>query len=687
MKVVRLICFLIPLQLFAQIHSVTEKYDTDSLQRLVPVRKEKDLVDVYNKLAVSFAYSDPSQCESYAAKALSMANELGYKKGIADAEKYIGQMHVYAGKYPDAVVHFYNALDLYEQIHDNYNLAKLYYDLARVHFYAGNYQKCEEYGDKALELFLQEKPDGSTLGSLWDIATLKSGFGLLYRMTTRSEMAKEIYRWYCKVMNEEGFEVTNRMVHTLLLARCFDETGDQDSALWYLSKTLEFPEENESIRALKMESLRLVGMIKYQQGNTEEAEKCFEQVILWIGEKGFLWHSFQSKLMLGDISMKVGQIIKAEEYYLKAMNDCREMIKNQSYFRYDSLKYIVSMGAELYFPWPEYYIKTNIWGFQTAIMEKLFGLYQQKGDFRNAIHYHVLFSQAKDTLYELKRNRDLVELQVKYETDRKEQQIQLLAEENAFRQLRLNQSRIYLAGMGAMMLLLIIIGILLIRQSRIRTRQKMIILQQKLLRSQMNPHFIFNSMASIQDFILANDSKSAARYLSRFAKLIRNILDCSLEEMIPVSREIETIENFLYLQKVRLEEKFDFTITKDESVESEEIRLPAMLIQPFVENAIEHGIRHKPEKGMIRISFQLLDRWLSVRVEDNGVGRKKARELEGDQRKDHSSVSTYLIRERLKILNKKSRRKMTLEIIDLFDDTGMPTGTRIIITIPVDKPS
>jgi sensor histidine kinase YesM len=112
-----------------------------------------------------------------------------------------------------------------------------------------------------------------------------------------------------------------------------------------------------------------------------------------------------------------------------------------------------------------------------------------------------------------------------------------------------------------------------------------------------------------------------------------------------------------------------------------------MLIQPFVENAIEHGIRHKPEKGMICISFQLLDRWLSVKVEDNGVGRKKARELEGDQRKDHSSVSTHLIRERLKILNKKSRRKMTLDIIDLFDDTGTPTGTRVIITIPVDKPS
>jgi len=293
------------------------------------------------------------------------------------------------------------------------------------------------------------------------------------------------------------------------------------------------------------------------------------------------------------------------------------------------------------------------------------------------------FAQAKDTLFILKRNRDLVELQTKYETSRKEQQIEQLAKENKFKQLRLNQSRIYLAGMGVMIFLLIIIGILLIRQGRIKTQQKMIILEQKLLRSQMNPHFIFNSMASIQEFILAKDAKSAARYLSNFAKLIRNILDCSLEEMIPLAREIEALEYYLQLQKVRLEEKFDFIINKDDSVEWEEIRIPALLIQPFVENAIEHGIRHKTDKGMIIIGFQMSDKWLSVVIEDNGVGRNKAWEFEQNQRKDHSSISTYLIKERLKILNKKSHRKMTLAIIDLFGDNGAPIGTRVVIRIPL----
>jgi sensor histidine kinase YesM len=258
-----------------------------------------------------------------------------------------------------------------------------------------------------------------------------------------------------------------------------------------------------------------------------------------------------------------------------------------------------------------------------------------------------------------------------------------LAEENKFNQIRLSQNRIILFGMGVMMLFLIIIGLMLINQNRIKAQQRMVILEQKLLRSQMNPHFIFNSMASIQDFILSKDPRTAANYLSRFAKLIRNILDSSLAESIPLSKEIETIEHYLSLQKVRMEDKFDFEVIEDESVEDAESRIPALLIQPFVENAIEHGIRHKPDKGKVTIAFRRQDNYLSVTVEDNGVGRTKAREFEEIKKKDHASVSTSLINERIKILNKRSKHKITLDIEDLYDDSGAPAGTRLVVRVPV----
>jgi sensor histidine kinase YesM len=236
-----------------------------------------------------------------------------------------------------------------------------------------------------------------------------------------------------------------------------------------------------------------------------------------------------------------------------------------------------------------------------------------------------------------------------------------------------------------MIIMLVIIGILLIRQDKIRAQQRTVVLEQKLLRSQMNPHFIFNSMASIQDLIISRDARSAANYLSRFAGLIRNILDASLNETIPLTKEIETINHYLHLQKVRLEEKFDFSITKDEEFDDDRYRIPALLVQPFVENAIEHGIRHKKGKGNVKVEFLLHDHWLSVVVEDDGVGRTKAREFEELKRKDHTSVSTNLIRERLKILNRKSRRKISLEIRDLYDEAGNAAGTRVEIVVPVDS--
>ena len=683
MKAAVVIGILLPLNLLAQVHSAIEKYNTDSLELLIPQRQGVELVDVYNQLATSYSYDAPSLCEKYASQALSLARELNYKKGIGDAERYTGLMHMYAGRYPETVVHFYNALENYEKAGDIYSLAKLYFDFARLNFYTDNYLKTEEFGNKALELYEQIKTDGTTTGTLKDIARAKSAFGLLYRTTNRSDKAKEIYQWYNRIMREEKFEITDQMVHTQILARCFDETGEPDSALWYFNKTLDFPEVNNSIKALKMESCKSMGMIYYKMRKNREAEMYFEQVARVMDKTGFLQHTFISNLMLGNIYFEEGKIRQAEEYYTKAISVSREMIQKQSWYRYDSLKYIISYGAELYFPWPENLLKIMIWEFQARIMARLFELSMRKGDWQNSTKYMVSLSEAKDTLNSLQRNRDLIEMQTKYETGRKEDQIRKLAEENKYKQLRLNNSRIILAGMGVMMLFLIIIGILLIHQSRIKTRHRMIILEQKLLRSQMNPHFIFNSMASIQDFILAKDARSAANYLSRFARLIRNILDSSLEESIPVAREMETIEYYLQLQKVRLEEKFDFIITRDESVEDDEIRIPALLIQPFVENAIEHGIRHKSEKGMISVVFQRQDHWLSVTVEDNGVGRAKALEFEETRKKDHTSVSTYLIRERLKILNKKSSRKITLDIIDLFNDSDVPAGTKVVIRVPV----
>ena len=198
----------------------------------------------------------------------------------------------------------------------------------------------------------------------------------------------------------------------------------------------------------------------------------------------------------------------------------------------------------------------------------------------------------------------------------------------------------------------------------------------------MNPHFIFNSLASIQNSIINEEPLKASKYLARFSKLVRNILDSSLEELIPLEEEIVTIENYLALQKIRFPEKFDYTVDVDERLDPESIYVPPMLAQPFIENAIEHGIKHKDSKGNIRVRFKLNESKILYEVEDDGVGREKAQEILMKQDKDHKSLATEITKDRIRVLNKKLKTKISLSIEDLKNEKGEAIGTKVRFEIP-----
>jgi tetratricopeptide (TPR) repeat protein len=667
----------------AQAFSATEMYNTDSLRALARHVQGEALVDVYNKLAVSYAYLHPERCREFADKAGKLSATLGYKKGIADSEWYLGQMFMYSGDYPEAVRRYYNALETYEQLRDYYSLAALYYDFAKVHFYSGNDARCEENGMKALKYLEMKKEDGSLVGSVWDIAKLKSALGLLYRSTNRPEKAKEIYRWYYRIMNIYKYEITNRLVHTQLLARCFDETNCPDSAILFFSKTLQFPDENPSIVALKYESMRSMALIYLRLAKYPLAERYSGIVAKNMDKAGFLRQAFQAYIMLGDIRQQTGNPGQAEEFYQKALLLSDEMILRGSVYRYDSLKFVVSYGAELYFPTPENFLKRTIWTFRESIANRLSLMYAAAGEYQQAYMFQQSLLAARDTLNALARIRDILEIETKFETSRKEAQLDQLLEQYSFQQLKLSRSRLVQGALVLLIILLIIITLLLIRQQKIKASRQTAIIEQRLLRSQMNPHFIFNSLASIQDLILSKNTRTASDYLSRFAKMIRNILDSSMQEMVPVSREIQTIDNYLHLQKIRLEEKFDFRVTADDELKDTVFTMPSMMVQPFVENAIDHGIRFKQGKGMVVVNFSLEGECVNVSIEDNGVGRVKAAALESGLVRNHASVSTQLIQERLKILNRRSSRKISLGITDLITPNQEPGGTRVVLKIPV----
>lgn len=258
-----------------------------------------------------------------------------------------------------------------------------------------------------------------------------------------------------------------------------------------------------------------------------------------------------------------------------------------------------------------------------------------------------------------------------------------MARDNELRRLKLNQTRVLFASIGGILIITLLFILLWIQRKRFRSERKALVLEQKLLRAQMNPHFIFNSLYSIQNFIVTEKPDKASIYLSKFAKLVRNILDNSTEEYVPLEKEISTIENYLELQKVRYAGKFDYRIDIADEIDAETMMIPPMLAQPFIENAIEHGIKHRETPGHIDIRFSLQDQTLIFEVEDDGVGRQKARKIEIVKDPGHRSMATSLTRERLANLNRKLNKKIILEIIDLKNDFGEASGTRVVFVVPV----
>ncbi|MGC4101748.1 sensor histidine kinase [Ferruginibacter sp.] len=207
------------------------------------------------------------------------------------------------------------------------------------------------------------------------------------------------------------------------------------------------------------------------------------------------------------------------------------------------------------------------------------------------------------------------------------------------------------------------------------------------LRLQMNPHFLFNALNSIQQMILANEEMVATRYLSRFSKLLRMVLLHSDKEAITLREEIEILKMYIELESVRFKESFSYSIHCDEAIETEEIKIPTLLIQPFVENAIWHGLMHKENNRRLTVSFTEMKDFLQCIIEDNGVGRGKAsaiKSLTGSDKK-HTSKGIAVSEERLKTLKNSLGKHGSIQINDLTDIDGESLGTKVVINFPIQN--
>jgi len=211
-------------------------------------------------------------------------------------------------------------------------------------------------------------------------------------------------------------------------------------------------------------------------------------------------------------------------------------------------------------------------------------------------------------------------------------------------------------------------------------KQKATELEMQALRSQMNPHFIFNCLSSINRFILKNESETASDYLTKFSRLIRMVLNNSVNPLISLEDELEMLRLYLDLERLRFKYAFDFTIRFQNQFEVSSISLPPLLLQPFAENAIWHGLMHKEGQGTLEIAFEFENNVLTCSITDNGVGRKNAETFKSKSAEKQKSMGMQITAERLALLN-ENFEQTNFNVEDLVDAEGQAAGTRVTLKI------
>jgi ligand-binding sensor domain-containing protein len=243
------------------------------------------------------------------------------------------------------------------------------------------------------------------------------------------------------------------------------------------------------------------------------------------------------------------------------------------------------------------------------------------------------------------------------------------------------------------LLVLLSLGILLIffmmklKQTRLKEKKKQEQLKLETLRGQMNPHFIYNSLNSINYFISSNDRMNANQYITDFSRLMRSIMSNSSQDYITLESEIQTIRDYLALEHLRFSDKFDYEIIIDENIDQITTEIIPSLVQPFIENAIWHGLRYLEERrGFLSVRFQLEnDSSLVCYIEDDGIGRRQSVKLKTGEQKKRRSRGIAIVEERLAIINSFQKSRFTVQVSNLFNDRD-ETGTRVRIEIPFKKP-
>jgi len=610
-------------------------------------------ISLLNGIAAQYE-NDPAKMMEYVKKALLLSQQKKLQQQEADAWFNIGNANIMLSHYTQALKSYANAQVLFEQLLKTVpknkindikdRLAITYGSIGVVCSQQNNYAKALEYYFKALKLHEETREEEY-------MAHTYNNIGIVYKEQKEYGKALEYYNkalWLQKKLDDETSAITITNIGAIYLLR------------------------NENDKALE---------------SFKEAEKILK--------------TFDNQRALGELHNNYGNYyvttnnyVQAEKSYLKALSIFERM--GEKYGASASLGFLGAVYAshgndnEAL----RYLEKSSALAEEIGVLEqlkesekKLSEIYEKTGNTAEALKHYKRYSAAKEKINSAESIKSLVREEMNYEFERKSA---LQKIENEKRQVMFDEQakRHRLQIIFISLFILLLFGIAFLIYSRLQLKKTLTLqrdlaeYEQKALHLQMNPHFVFNCLGSISSFIVQNGKESAIKYLSKFSKLMRLTLEYSKESLIPIDKEIEGLQNYLELEQLRFNKIFEFTITKDQAIE-DDMALPPLLLQPFVENAIIHGIVPKKHSGNINVDFSITRDMMICTVTDDGIGINRSRKLKENSVTVHKSMALEITRKRLEVIQAVTGKTANVEIIELTDSNECPVGTKIILHLPI----
>jgi tetratricopeptide (TPR) repeat protein len=604
--------------------------------------------------------NDFNLSEQQARQSVDWFNRTSDKSHISLAYYALGFAIFAQSRFEEAIRHLQLAQDYAKQAHDNEGILTSLSLIGCAYRESGDYEKAFEINRRCLQMATDSNDLARAASEDFELAEL-------FIQIEDYHTAKKYYHAGFQLGQPQAFYDWRIMVYAELLSH----QHQFDSALYYYNSF-----DSAALAPAKLRTF-LVSKGEYYllQDKSREAIPYFEKSLDYQRQ---LNDRNQIMRCLKDLSLacqKVGRDREAAGYARESL-DLAEQFRARQYIR--------------------------------DICLILSSLFDKAGHTDSAYAYYRRWNDMKDSV-----NNE--QLKGKFASHTFEQQIALLKKQKQLNEVCLRETlatkKLLIGGIIALVLIGFIFSRYIMQKrkneahlrkraeheleiQRLEGEKAKAALQQRAkeleiqaLRSQMNPHFIFNCLNAINRFILSHETEAASDYLTKFSRLMRMIMNHSRYAMISLAEELEVLQLYLDMEKLRFRDAFGYSIVMDDELDAGDIHIPPLLLQPFVENAIWHGLMHKQERGMLTVTLHAEDDMLTCIIEDNGIGRTKAGMLKSKSAQKHKSMGLQITAERLTLLTGAGAPGHFFNIEDLYDGAGKPAGTRVVLKIRISSPA